>query len=291
MLNNTLKPNFIACDSSLAAADLVLLGIPFDGTVSFRAGSRMGPNAIRSESAGLETYSPYQNSDLTQHAIHDLGDLELPYGNTGRALSIIEATVADLVGMSKKVLCTGGEHLITLPIIKALHAKHPGLHVIQFDAHADLRSDYLGVKLSHATIIRRVWEIVGDNKIWQFGIRSGTREEFAWSAEGHTIMEKFTADSVKKAANVIGDQPVYLTLDIDILDTSVVPGTGTPEPGGLQFNQLLQAIMELSQLNIVGADLVELAPQLDISGASTAVACKLLREIMLLMLSSKLTNQ
>ena len=279
-----ISPNvetFIGCDSSYRAADIVLYGAPFDSTTSYRPGARFGPSAIRHESFGLETYSPYQNADLTDFDIFDSGDLELCFGSSEAALADIEARAAEILHDGKLPLLLGGEHLVTLGAVRAVAEKHPGLHIIHFDAHADLRDDYLGAKLSHACVLRRCHEIVGDGRIHQFCIRSGERAEFEFAAQ-HTEMHKFDFTGLAELTEQLcaTKEPVYLTIDLDCLDPSCFPGTGTPEAGGVSFLQLLDAIRTVSKANIVGADLNELAPMLDISGVSTATACKVLRELL-----------
>ena len=264
------------------AADIVLYGAPFDSTTSYRPGARFGPSAIRHESFGLETYSPYQNADLTDFDIFDSGDLELCFGSSEAALADIEARAAEILHDGKLPLLLGGEHLVTLGAVRAVAEKHPGLHIIHFDAHADLRDDYLGAKLSHACVLRRCHEIVGDGHIHQFCIRSGERAEFEFAAQ-HTEMHKFDFTGLAELTEQLcaTKEPVYLTIDLDCLDPSCFPGTGTPEAGGVSFLQLLDAIRTVSKANIVGVDLNELAPMLDISGVSTATACKVLRELLI----------
>ncbi|MBS4538679.1 agmatinase [Clostridium sp. D2Q-11] len=271
---------FIGFDSEYEEADIVVFGSPFDGTTSFRPGTRFAPEAMRRDSYGLETYSPYQDKDLEDYKIYDGGDLDFPFGNPIKTLNIIEEYTKKVVNENKIPLMIGGEHLVSLPAIKAVYNKYSDLCIIHFDAHADLREDYLGEKLSHATVMRRVWDFVGDNKIFQFGIRSGEKEEFNWSKD-HTTLNKFNLEGLDQVLEVIGDKPVYITIDLDILDPSIFPGTGTIEPGGVSFNELLRGITKLSKLNIVGADIVELSPHYDNSGTSTAVACKVLRELAL----------
>ena len=274
--------NFIGCDSDYENADTVLFGAPFDSTTSFRPGARFGCSAIRHESFGLETYSPYQDSDLTDCRIFDSGDLELCFGKSELALQDIENRASEILNDSKLPVLIGGEHLATLGSVRAVYKKYPDLHIIHFDAHADLRNDYLGAELSHACVMRRCYEILGDNKIHQFCIRSGEKSEFSF-AEQHTDMHKFSFDGLDELTENLkqSQTPVYFTIDMDCLDPSVFSGTGTPEAGGVQFSQLLEAIIKVSKTNIVGADINELAPMLDISGASTAVACKVLRELLL----------
>ena len=280
-----LKPNietFIGCDSCYEDASIVLFGAPFDSTTSYRPGARFGPAAMRHESYGLETFSPYQNTDLTDYAIFDSGDLELCFGSSEQALSDIEARANTVLDDGKFPLLLGGEHLVTLGAVRAVAQRHPDLHIIHFDAHADLRDDYLGAKLSHACVLRRCHDLLGDGRIHQFCIRSGDREEFAFAA-AHTEMHRFHFDGLKELTDALrqSQTPVYLTIDLDCLDPSVFPGTGTPEAGGVTFLQLLDAIRMVSGVNLVGADVNELAPMLDASGVSTATACKVLRELLL----------
>ena len=280
-----ISPNIetvLGCDSSYRAADIVLYGAPYDSTTSYRPGARFGPSAIRHESYGLETYSPYQNADLTDFDIFDSGDLELCFGSSELALAGIEARAAEILQDGKLPLLLGGEHLVTLGAVRAAVKKYPGLHIVHFDAHADLRDDYLGAKLSHACVLRRCHELVGDGRIHQFCIRSGEREEFQFAAQ-HTDFHPFTFDGLKETVQELKEKkiPVYFTIDLDCLDPSAFPGTGTPEAGGVSFLELLDAIRTVAQTNIVGADLNELAPMLDVSGVSTATACKVLRELLL----------
>lgn len=273
---------FIGCDCEYEAAKTVIFGAPFDSTTSYRPGTRFGSKAIRSESFGIETYSPYQDKDLLDYSIFDAGDPELCIGNVDTALAQIEELTAEILADGKRPFMLGGEHSVTLGAVTAVYNKYKDLYIIQFDAHADLRDDYLGVKKSHACVMRRCWEMVGDGHIYQFGIRSGEREEFKFAAE-HTKMNKFNLDGIEKAVEELQGKNVYLTIDMDVMDPSIFPGTGTPEAGGVQFIELLEAVLKLKGLNIVGADINELSPQYDPSGVSTAVACKLLREILLML--------
>lgn len=280
-----LLPNvetFIGCESSFEEASVVLYGAPFDSTTSFRPGARFGPSAMRHESFGLETYSPYQDRDLMDIRVFDSGDLELCFGSSEMALSDIEKRTVEILKAEKVPLLLGGEHLVTLAAVRAVVDKYPDLHIIHFDAHADLRDDYLGAKLSHACVLRRCYELLGDNRIHQFCIRSGEREEFQFAAQ-HTDFHPFTFEGLEEVVKRLKEKkvPVYFTIDLDCLDPSVFPGTGTPEAGGVSFLELLEAIRTVSQTNVVGADVNELAPMLDTSGVSTATACKVLRELLL----------
>ena len=273
---------FIGCESSFEEASIVLYGAPFDSTTSFRPGARFGPAAMRHESFGLETYSPYQDRDLMDIRVFDSGDLELCFGSSEMALSDIEKRAEEILNAGKFPLLLGGEHLVTLAAVRAAAAKYPDLHIIHFDAHADLRDDYLGARLSHACVLRRCHDLLGDNRIHQFCIRSGEREEFQF-ARSHTDFHPFAFDGLKETVRELKEikAPVYFTIDLDCLDPSAFPGTGTPEAGGVSFVELLEAIRTVSQVKLVGADVNELAPMLDASGVSTATACKVLRELLL----------
>lgn len=277
---------FIACDSDFDEAGLVIFGAPFDSTTSYRPGARFGSSAIRHESFGLETYSPYQDLDLTDYSVFDSGDLELCFGSAEKALEDIEERADIILENDKLPLLIGGEHLVTLGAVRAALKKYPDLHIIHFDAHTDLRDDYLGAKLSHACVIRRCHDLIGDGRIHQFCIRSGERDEFRFARE-HTNLHKFNFEGLKETVDSllkIG-APVYFTIDLDCLDPSCFPGTGTPEAGGVSFLELLDAIKTVSKLNVVAADVNELAPMLDTSGMSTAIAGKIVRELMLALLS------
>lgn len=281
-----MKPNvetFIGCDNTYEESKVVLFGAPFDSTTSFRPGTRFASKAMRSESFGIETYSPYQDGDLEDIAVFDSGDLELSFGNTERTLSQIEAHTAQILSDGKIPCMIGGEHLVTLGAVRAVVKEYSNLHVIHFDAHADLRDDYLEERLSHATVMHRVWDLVGDGKIFQFGIRSGDRSEFVW-AKDHVFTNKFNFNGLEEIVEKLKGKPVYFSIDLDVLDPSVFPGTGTPEAGGVSFQELLGAIITVSELNIVGFDINELSPVYDQSGISTAVACKVLRELLIAIL-------
>lgn len=273
---------FLGCDAAYEAGHIVLFGAPFDSTTSYRPGTRFASRTMRAESYGLETYSPYQDLDLEDARVFDGGDLELPFGDTARALGMIRDFATEVLTDGKLPFLIGGEHLVSLPAIEAAAEKYSDLAVIHFDAHTDLRDEYLGNRLSHATVIRRVWDILGDGRIHQFGIRSGERAEWEWARAGHTNLRPFTFAGLSDAVAAVKGRPVYLTIDLDVLDPSVFPGTGTPEAGGVTFIELMKAALSVIHgCRIVACDMVELSPPLDASGASTATALKLLREMLL----------
>lgn len=282
-----MNPNvetFLGCDSPYEEAEIVLFGAPFDSTTSFRPGTRFASRTMRGDSWGLETYSPYQDLDLEDFRVFDSGDLELCFGSPARALAQIQEHTAKILADGKIPGMIGGEHLVTLGAVRAAAEPYPDLCVLHFDAHTDLRDQYLGEPLSHATVMRRVWDILGDGRIYQFGIRSGERSEFQWAKE-HVFTNKFDFTHLNEVTASLRGKPVYLSIDLDVLDPSVFPGTGTPEAGGVTFPELLQAIQTAAGLQIVGFDLNELSPPYDPSGISTATACKVLRELLLAILS------
>ena len=275
---------FIGCDVPFEDAKVVLFGAPYDSTTSFRPGTRFGPNAMRMESFGIETYSMRLDKDLLDDtSVFDSGDIELPFGNQEQTLAMIESRADEIVAAGKIPFLLGGEHLVTLGSVRAVAKKHPDLRIVHFDAHADLREDYLGNPLSHACVLRRCHDLLGDGRIFQFGIRSGTREERRFMRDGHVTTELFSDTTLDAVLDAIGpDAPVYLTVDMDVLDPSEFPGTGTQEAGGFRYPQLVADVRKiLAQLNVVGLDNVELNPGLDSSGRSTALACKFLREELL----------
>lgn len=281
MLNRNVE-TFIGCDASYEDATVVLYGAPFDSTTSFRPGTRFGSKVLRAESFGLETYSPYQDKDLCDYQVFDSGDVEVCIGDAKIALEQLEERADIILKDGKIPFMIGGEHLVTLAAVRAASKKYPDLHILHFDAHADLREDYLGAPLSHACVMRRCWEILGDGKIYQLGIRSGDREEFRWAKEGHVTMHPFDLDGLECMLEHLQGKPVYVTIDLDVLDPSIFPGTGTPEAGGVGFLPLLNAIGCCCEtLNIVACDVNELSPSYDPTGVSTAVAGKIVREFLL----------
>ena len=284
--------NFIGCDAEYEEARVVIFGAPFDSTTSFRPGTRFAGQAVRNDSYGLEIYSPYQDRELPENVVYDCGDLELAIGSSSKVLGQIEDCARDILRDGKLPFMIGGEHLVTLGCVRAVAEKYPDLHIIHFDAHTDLRQDYLGVELSHACVIRRCWEVLAaneeaagetaDGRIHQFGIRSGEREEFEWARAGHTDFHPFTLDGLDEALEQIGDAPVYFTVDLDVMDPSVFPGTGTPEPGGVSFDELRKAVtLVCSRAEVMACDVNELSPHYDQSGVSTMAAGKIVREMLL----------
>ena len=272
-----LDRNWMGQNPDYETSKVVMLGLPFDGTVSYRPGSRFAPEQIRLASWGLEEYSPYFDKHLEDVNFHDAGDLEFPLGNTCKSLDVIERNVGDIYKDGKKVFGIGGEHLVTLPEIKALSKYYNNLAIVHFDAHTDLRQEYLGEKMSHSAVIRHCSDIVGPENIRQIGIRSGVKEEFEFMKIHNTLAKNFSdLDCLK-------DKKIFVTVDLDVLDPSIMSGTGTPESGGMDFNTLIDWFKYLKDFDIVGADVVELAPDYDASGVSTAVASKVIRELLMIL--------
>ncbi|MCM3130893.1 MULTISPECIES: agmatinase [unclassified Paenibacillus] len=274
---------FICSSEDYENSKAVIYGMPMDYTVSFRPGSRFGPAHIRQASVGLEEYSPYLDRSIVDLKYFDAGDLLLPFGNASRSLDIIREYVEGLLTDGKIPVGLGGEHLVTWPVLEAMYKKYPDLAIIHIDAHADLREHYEGEPLSHSTPIRKAAELMGGKNIYQFGIRSGSREEFAYARENINFYPFEVAAPMKEALPSMGSRPVYVTIDIDVLDPSAAPGTGTAEAGGITSKELLEAVHAIarSSVNVVGFDVVEVAPIYDPTQQTPIVASKLIREMLL----------
>lgn len=275
---------FLGADYTYEEADFTVFGAPYDGTCSYRPGTRFGPQAARDASDGLETYSPYQKRDFTEFKVHDAGDLELFPGMHEESLKLIEETEAKHLADGKCPIMIGGEHSLTYATVKAALAKYPELHIIHIDAHCDLLDDFMGNKLSHGAVMRRASEFMHEEKgrIHSFGIRSGTAEEWQYAAE-KIDMHPFSLAGLKDVIAELkqNETPVYLSIDLDVLDPSVFPGTGTPEPGGIDFNELLKALLAMKEIKIIAADIMELSPHYDHSNISDVTAAKVFRELLI----------
>jgi len=260
---------------------LVLLGIPLEATLSYRLGAGGGPGAVREVSEVLETYSPYLDLDLEDLAFRDLGDLPPLRGKVEDYLDWVRGLVEAYLREGKTLLALGGEHLVTLPLVKAHKALWPDLVVFHLDAHMDLRDRYEGLSFSHATVMRRVWEEV-EGRVYQAGIRSGTREEWSFSRK-NCRLAPFDLSALGTLLEEAGQSPIYLTLDLDLVDPGFLPGTGTPEGGGVAPRELFSALPLFKGRRLVGADVVELSPVHDVTGASAILAAKVVRELLLLL--------
>ncbi|MDN3365270.1 agmatinase [Priestia megaterium] len=275
---------FIGSHPVFEESEAVLYGMPMDWTVSYRPGSRFGPTRIREVSIGLEEYSPYLDRELEEVKYFDAGDIPLPFGNPQRSLNMIEEYIDQLLAADKFPLGMGGEHLVSWPVMKAMYKKYPDLAIIHMDAHTDLREEYEGEPLSHSTPIRKVAELIGPENVHSFGIRSGMKEEFQWAKENGMHISKFEVlEPLKEILPTLAGRPVYVTIDIDVLDPAHAPGTGTVDAGGITSKELLASIHAIakSDLRIVGGDLVEVAPIYDPSEQTANTASKLIREMIL----------
>ncbi len=275
------KAIFMGSADSLQEADRVIIGLPMDSTTSFRPGTRLAPFRVREVSEEVEEYSIYQDRSLDGISFYDAGDVQIPFGNVAHSLARMEDTARELLVMQKKIFSIGGEHLVSLPVIKAYKEVYPDLVVIQMDAHADLRDNYLGEPLSHASVMNHALQLVGDKNLFQLGIRSGTREEMQLGRRCSNLYLDQFLTVLPEVKQKIGSRPVYLTLDIDVLDPAFAPGTGTPEAGGVTSRDLLTALLDLASLNIVGFDMVEISPPYDIADNTSILGAKILRETLL----------
>ena len=272
-----LSKDFIGATTNYDEAKIVMLGLPYDCTCSNRAGTRFGPQAARLESIGIETYPVYFDKDMEETRFFDAGDLEYPFGNAQKALDITEENVDCIYNDGKKLLGVGGEHLITLANVKSVLKKYDNVAVIQFDAHTDLREQYLGETLTHSGVMYKIAQLIGYDNIAQIGLRSGEKEEFDLVRKYGTLKTKF------EELDKFKDKNIFLTIDLDVLDPSLMSGVGTPEAGGMTYKELMDWLVYLKDFNIIGADIMELAPDIDITKTSTATACKLIREALMIL--------
>jgi len=262
-------------------AEIALFGVCWDGTSSFKAGSRFAGFAVREASFGLEDFSFYQQQSLLDIKFCDYGDLFLAPGQKERVLAEIESAVKEIRAKGQFPIAFGGEHLVALPLILAAYEEHPDMALIHFDAHADLRPEMWGDTLTHATIIGRAADRIGYENLFQFGIRSGSAEE--WQiAQTHKTIRPFTVEAIEEVLAKLGDRPIYVTLDMDVLDPSLYPGTGTPEPGGIGWDLLIAGLKRFQGRRLVGMDCLELAPHYDSTGVSAITMAKTLREMIIL---------
>jgi agmatinase len=275
-----IETNFISANTPFEKSRGVILGCPYDGSASFRPGARFGPSAIRRASWGIETFSPYFKKDLSQCSIHDMGDLELPLGEKKISLTLIRKALSKILSKKKFPILLGGDHLITLPIIEEIFRIYPQLRLIHIDAHTDLRDDYLGESLSHSTVMRKVVNHLGEGRLFQIGIRSGTEEEFSLARKMKSIVSLQPA-SLSSMTKRLRDQPVYISLDLDVIDPSLLRGVGAPEPGGLSFQEFISLLKKLQTLHVIGFDIVELTPDYDLGQVSSITASVILREMIL----------
>ena len=275
-----IENHFVSAKASFQDSAAIILGCPFDGTASFRPGARFGPSAIRRASWGIETYSPYLDRDLDQIRIHDMGDMDLPLGDKEISFRLIQEALRKILSDRKFPIVLGGDHLVTLPVVEEILRVYPKLHLIHVDAHTDLREDYLGETLSHSTVMRKLLAPLGKGRLSQIGVRSGTEDEFRLADRLKTVVPLGQA-SVRSMVKRLKNRPVYITLDLDVFDPGILPGVGTPEPGGITFQQFISLLKGLQSLHVIGFDLVELTPDYDPTQISAITASVILREMIL----------
>lgn len=272
--------SFIGCDAPYKTARTVLAGLPYDGTSSFRPGSRFAPESIRKYSYAIESFSHEQERDITDYKVADLGNLDLPYGDSTAVIELVEQLAAKMIKDKKKALYIGGEHLLTYPLIKQYAKKYKNLKVIYFDAHADLRAGYMGSRLSHASAARLTAEEVGFENLYMFGIRSFEKAEWAYAKKNNIFIDS-KVERFDEVVDMIKGSPVYMTLDMDVFDPACLPGLGTPEAGGIFYQDFMKLLPGLSKLNIVGMDMLEISPEYDPHGNSSIFGAKVIRELIL----------
>ncbi len=272
---------FLGAAPDLEGARGVLLGVPMDFTVTARPGARLAPQRIRAVSDVLEEYSLELGESLADHPFYDAGDVTVAWGNAAATLAVVREIVAAVAEGGRVPFLLGGEHLVTLAAVEALLPRHPDLVVVQFDAHADLRDNYAGEALSHATVMRRVAELLPPGRLYQFGVRSATPEELAW-ARGRTRL--FPGEVLAPLRGVLAElrkAPLYVTVDVDVADPAFAPGAGTPEPGGVTARELLAAVAALRGCRVVGFDLVEVCPPADPADLAAVLGARIVRDALL----------
>ena len=277
---------FMGAQRDIGQCRVSLLGVPYDGTCCFRPGARFGPSAVREDSYGIETYCPQLNLDLEEINFTDIGSLDVPLGDAKLTLDYIRDATDILLKKNLKPLIIGGEHSITSGVIKSIITDYPDLIMLQLDAHADLRDEWLGSKFSHACTMKRCLEILPSKKIFQIGIRSGTKSEFLEMNNSKRLIQHTlgkNAKSLEEALKSFKGRPIYLTFDLDWFDPSIMPGTGTPEPGGYFWGDFAAIIDVIKSHNLIGADVVELSPKLDNTGISSILAAKVIRSLIMLL--------
>ena len=279
---NTASMRFMGSLDNYDLAEVVIVGAPMDFTCSFRPGTRFGPQKIREVSTGIEEYSVYMQQSLEDKKYFDAGDLDLPFGNVERSLQIISSACGQIYADNKFPLFIGGEHIVSLPLIEQAYKKYgDDMVLLHFDAHADLREDYMGECHSHASVIRKVCEFMKGDSIYQFGIRSGTKEEMQFAKENTNMYLFEVVKPFMEQIEKIEHRPIYVTMDIDVVDPAFANGTGTPEPGGCSSKEILKVASEMKRLNVIGFDLVEVSPHYDNSDRTALLAAKIIREMIL----------
>jgi agmatinase len=276
------SPRFIACEAPGAPADVAVFGIPFEGRVNLRKGADGGPHDLRMASDSIETYSPFVRRDLEDMALVDLGDCELGAGAPREQLEAARTDVAGWWRPGLRPFMLGGDHTATLPVIEVLAPAVPDLRILQLDAHPDTREEFLGERYNYASAMARVMDVVGPERVHQVGIRTGSREELERPRPNlHPAWSIHPVEAVRRLLPELLRHPLYVTIDVDVLDPAEAPGTGSPEPGGLRVPELLEIVRLLEPCRIVGADLVEVAHAWDPTARTGIAASWVIREALL----------
>jgi len=277
------SPSFIGCNLALADARIVIYGIPFEGRVNLRKGADAGPLDVRLGSESIETYSPALARDLEDLAIADIGDCELPAGAPPREqLDAAREQIAAWWRPGLIPFMLGGDHTATVSVIEVLAPAFPELRILHLDAHPDLREEFLGERYNYASAMARVMDVVAPERVYQVGMRTGAREEYRRKTPhlypAHAV---HPVEAVRSLLPELRRHPLYVTIDVDVLDPSEAPGTGAPEPCGLTASELIAIIRLLEPCPIVGTDLMEVAQAFDASGRTAITASWILREAIL----------
>jgi agmatinase len=277
------SPKFIACDRSLSEARIVVYGVPFEGRVNLRKGADAGPRDLRLASDSIETYSPVLDRDLEDLALADIGDCELPDGAPPREqLDAAREQIAAWWRPGLLPFMLGGDHTATVPVIEAIAPAIPNLKILQLDAHPDLREEFLGERYNYASAMARVMDTVPPERVYQVGMRTGAREEYTRRRPSFLpLLAGHPVDVVRRLLPELRGHPLYVTIDVDVLDPSEAPGTGSPEPGGLRVPELVEIVRMLDGCDVVGGDLVEVAHAWDPSGRTGIAASWVIREALL----------
>ena len=278
--------------SDLTGLNVAVLGVPMDIGTSWRSGARMGPKQVRSESAMIRPYNiqtgaaPFDSLNVA-----DIGDLAINTFSLAKSLQVIAESYMAILNQDVVPMAIGGDHSITLPILRAIAAKHGPVALVHVDAHADVNDEMFGERETHGTVFRRAYEenLIIPNKTYQVGLRGTgyTAEDFTeaagWGFQQWPAPELWHRSLKTLGAEIrrdIGDTPTYITYDIDSLDPAFAPGTGTPEIGGLTTPQAMELIRALRGVNVVGCDLVEVSPPYDPSGNTALTGANLLYEML-----------
>ena len=278
--------------ASAEGIDVGFVGVPLDIGTSHRSGTRFGPRQIRAESAMLRPYNMATRVSPFDHVqVADLGDVAIDAFDLKRSVDIVETALAAILGHGWTPIALGGDHTLTLPILRAVHARHGPVGLVHVDAHADVNEHMFGEAIAHGTPFRRAVEegLLDTARVVQIGLR-GTGyadDDFDWPRrQGFRVVQaedcwhRSLAPLMGEVRTRMGDGPVYLTFDIDSLDPGVAPGTGTLEIGGLTTVQALEIVRGLAGVNLVGCDLVEVSPPYDPAGTTALIAANLLYEML-----------